>query len=200
MYSLVFCCILGGGFLVISDQTLFSVSLRQSQWQGDQSLTQFNTDITMQTDLSTQQTQRDLSVYDKAGPYSVKPTLNGRDRAVVLSRLRRFLWEHWYGRKLGHVITTFYSKEGEPIIYSFFIEPDGKGYWGISIEVKQSLVSRDNSKQKYSKVDIVTANNLERIELEDGGNIKPIDKDATREPQSYKLRLIDQKGNVRLEI
>lgn len=218
MFGKVLYCIFGAMTLVYFDRTVPGVLLAQTQLSKAHTVVgrsespdvpasivsrtlSFKADSMSQENPSKKHNQRDLGAYDKAGPYSLKPSLNTRTRATILTALRGFIWEHWYKRSLGHVVTTFYSKEGEPSTYSFFIEADEKGNWRVAVEVNRLLVTRGGSKQKYSETDKFAADTVERIEVSgESEKIRTIPKDAPRKPQSFKLRLIDEKGSVRFEV
>jgi hypothetical protein len=88
---------------------------------------------------SGQRAGRDLTAYDKAGPYTIdyEPPFKG-DK--YLGEIRGFLWEHWKEQRLGVVKATFSTIEGDPTISTSFVEPDAKGCWRITIE-SESLIS-----------------------------------------------------------
>jgi len=218
MFGKIFYCIFGAMTLVYFNRTVPSVlpprtAFNNEHIAGERSdLTyvpalitsrtlSFKADSIMQENSCKKHNQRDLGAYDKTGPFSLRPSLDARTRATVLTSLRGFIWEHWYKRSLGRVVSTFYSKEGERITYSFFIEPDENGNWRVAVEVYRLLVTRRGSKGKYSETDRFAADTVERIEVSgDSEKIRTIPKDVPREPESYKLRLIDKKGNVRFEV
>src|SRR6267142_1157778 len=74
---------------------------------------------------SDQRAKRDLTAYDKAGPYTIdyEPPYKG-DK--YLGEIRGFLWEHWKERRLGLVKATFYTIEGDSTVSTSFVEPDAK--------------------------------------------------------------------------
>lgn len=201
MLTKLFYYLLGAIIMVYSNSIILSITLPQALPASITSRTLSLKAGSLMQENSAKKHKRDLSTYDKAGPYALKLSLAARTRNSMLSALREFIWDHWHNRKRGHVVTTFYSKEGEPITYSFFIEPDEKGSWHVTVEIDRLLTGRGGSKKKYSETDKFAAYTVERIEV--GGNyetIRTIPNDVTREPQSYKLRLIDEKGKVRTEV
>lgn len=184
MIAKALCCILGLLVLVYLNRTVAAgppANLRQAG-------------------LHKKQTQRDLRVYDKAGPYYVQSNLDAKDRATVLANIRQFIWQHWSKRTLGYVVSTFYSKEGEPITYAFFIEADEKGNWRVAVEIDRLLVARGESKKRYAKTDNFEVDAVQRIDVLENGMIRTIPEDVPREPRSFKLRLVDDQGNVRFEV
>lgn len=216
MFGKTFCCILSVMVLVYFDHAVPAVPPPQTQDSSGHSLfgegdlrylaarivsrpLELKADSMMQDSSPKKHKERDLSRYDKAGPYSLKLSLDARTRATMLATLRQFIWEHWSKRTLGHVVSTFYSKEGEPITYSFFIEANEKGNSCVAVEVDRLFVTRGESKKRYSQMYAFEVNTVQRIEvLRDG--IRTIPEEVPREPVSFKLRLIDDRGNVRLEI
>ena len=163
MFGKTFCCILGVMGMVYFDHAVPAVPPPQTQhspghslfegdlrylaaWIVSRPLTQ-KADSMMQDSSPKKHKERDLSRYDKAGPYSLKLSLDARTRATMLATLEQFIWKHWSKRTLGHVVSTFYSKEGEPITYSFFIEANEKGNSCVAVEVDRSFVTRGESKK-----------------------------------------------------
>lgn len=217
MFSKLSYCALGVITLVYFDRAIVGGFTQESQRSSEQKVIEKNdliclpASIALRTlslkahempekDSVQERNQRDLTTYDKAGPYSLKPSLDVRTRSSVLIAIRRFIWHHWQSRRLGHVVTTYYSKEGEPITYSFFIEADREGNWVVAVEVNKRLVARGGSRQKYLETEKFVADRVERICNSTGSRgIENDTKDATREARFFKLRLIE-KGNIRFEM
>ncbi len=146
----------------------------------------------MQRNSLQQVKMRDLSRYDKAGPYELK--LDVQAGADVEAEVREFLWNHWHQRRLGHVAITHYSKEGEPSAFSYFVEPDARGVWIIAVKIDRMLVDRGDSKsQRYETVEY-DAYFVERIEVpEDGLTQRVVIPEAEmRSSKAYRLVLKDQ--------
>lgn len=145
---------------------------------------------------------RDLSRYDKAGPYTIELNLDAQARANIEAEVREFLWNHWQQRRLGYVSVTRYSKEGEPSASSYFVEPDGKSVWLIAVKIDRKLVDRGGSKsQRHESVEY-GAYFVERVEVpKDGLTQRAVIPDGERRsPQSYRLTLKDEKGKSLTEI
>ncbi len=148
---------------------------------------------------SIQQTQmRDLSRYDKAGPYTIELELDTQARNKLEAEIREFLWSHWHQRRLGHVTVTQYSKEGEPSTSSYDIEPDEKGAWHIAVKIDRTLVDRGGSKSRRSELVEYEAYAIERVEVPQHGLTQGavIPEGEMRTPQSYRLALKDEKGKL----
>ena len=77
---------------------------------------------------------RDLSRYDKAGPFNVAARTGGPAREAVMSQARAFLLEHWRGQRLGHLVINSGDAEGRPAASSFYVEPDEGGRWAVVLE------------------------------------------------------------------
>lgn len=156
----------------------------------------------MQSSSLQQAKMRDLSLYDKAGPYTIELRLDAQARANIEAKIREFLWNHWHQHRLGHLVATRYSKEGEPSTSSYFVELDGKGIWHIAVKIDRTLVDRGGSKSQYQKSVEYEAYTVERIEVPEDGLTQRvvIPKGETRSPQSYRLVLKDEKGKALAEI
>jgi hypothetical protein len=153
--------------------------------------------VNLQSKSSEQRVRRDLSAYDIAGPYSIdnEPPWEKRDR--IAGEIRGFLWEHWRERRLGLVKATFFSIEGDHISSSFFVEPDAKGCWRITVE-SETMVSallpkgrkprREITREDYDKID--------RVEPSGGEtSLIAVPEDEVRQPQMYRLRLRNRSTN-----
>ena len=145
---------------------------------------------------------RDLSRYDKAGPYTIDLNLDAQSRANIEAEVREFLWNHWKQRRLGYVRVTRYSKEGEPSASSYFVEPDEKSVWQIAVKIDRTLLDRGGSKsQRHESVEY-GAYFVERVAVaKDGLTQRAVIPDGeTRSPQSYRLALRDEKGKPLIEM
>jgi hypothetical protein len=152
--------------------------------------------LMMQGQSSRQPAGRDLTAYDKAGPYTIdyEPPYKG-DK--YLGEIRGFLWEHWKERRLAVVKATFYTIEGDPTISTSFVEPDAKACWRITVE-SESIISallpkerkprREITREDYDQIDRVEPNENET-------NLIPISSGDVRDPQSYRLRLRNTSTN-----
>ena len=59
------------------------------------------------------ESHRNLPSYDKAGPFALED-LDMEARDAAHTAIREFLWEHYQAHRLGQVIVTDRTKEGEP--------------------------------------------------------------------------------------
>jgi hypothetical protein len=157
---------------------------------------------TMQSGSLQQAKMRDLSRYEKAGPYTMELKLDAKARAKLESDIREFLWNHWQQRRPGQVTITRYSREGEPSTSSYFVEPDEKGVWHIAVKIDRTLVDRGGSTGQHQESVEYDAYSVERIEVPHDG-LKPrivIPRDEMRAPQSYRLVFKDFEGKFLAEI
>jgi hypothetical protein len=141
--------------------------------------------------------KRNLVLYDKAGPYSIdnEPPWEKRDRFTA--EIRGFLWEHWREHRLGQVKATFFSIEGDQTSSSFFVEPDAKDRWGITVE-SETIVSALLPKGRKPRREIarVTYDEIDRVEPSGNEpNLIPITASEVREPKTYRLRLKNSSTN-----
>src|SRR5215469_14755800 len=70
----------------------------------------------------------DLGGYDKLGPLEQEA---GESPVAVEQQAKKFVWDHWDGKRRGYVKVTFHTKEGEPTTEIFWIEPTSGGSWHI---------------------------------------------------------------------
>jgi hypothetical protein len=143
--------------------------------------------------------KRNLGKYKKVGPYTLALTMDAQVRMGTLATIRDFIWQHWRTPSLAYATVTFYSKEGEPSTYYYFIEPDNTNSWRITVEINRLTVDRGGSKLTRHQIDTFVVYTVERVEGEGRTRIV-IPDSAVREGRSYRMRFIDQQGNVRNEI
>ena len=92
--------------------------------------------------------KRDLSKYEKAGPYRLG--LSAMHRAAAAD-IRAFLWKHWSQRRLSTLNVTDYTKEGDRITRVFYIEPDQHGTWNVYLQEQAEFVDLTTKQPKVSK-------------------------------------------------
>lgn len=148
------------------------------------------------------QQPRNLNLYDKAGPYVISLNLDAQSRDRMESDARAFLWSHWHQRRRGHVMITQYSKEGEPSVSSYFIEPQNEGVWQIVVRVKRTLTDRNHSKGKRFVVVEYQTDLVERIQVpkDRRGPRVLVPAEEERPPEAYRLVLKNKEGKVLAEI
>lgn len=144
---------------------------------------------------------RNLDLYDKAGPFDAGVLME--KASFIREKRRGFLWEHWQQQKLGYIVSTLYTKEGDQITYHEYVEPDDSGRWHISVRVEKLLVdrmhwARTKENRIYPKEDRYNVYFLERIDPIKRGALrqKKIPPEQERLPASYLLRLKDEKGKL----
>lgn len=151
--------------------------------------------VEAQSSLLKSSQKRDLSLYDKIGPFSMRL---GEINGPITSQLREFLWEHWLNKRLGYVQATRYSKEGDANSYSYFIEPGEDSIWHVVIIVTRTLNNRMNPGKKPHIFNKLIVLSIERFEFpQDNKSLnKPIDKLDRRKADSYYIILRDVKGEM----
>ncbi|HEV2495307.1 MAG TPA: hypothetical protein VG204_19790 [Terriglobia bacterium] len=139
---------------------------------------------------------RDLRLYDQPAPYTLPVSLRDGQRKKVEAEIRGFLWTHWHQHRLGKLVATWYSKEGEPTTYTYFVEPDEKGVWQIKGQWESHRGHRgapSAPKAGYHVSGEFVASSVERIvPLFDG--LSPRIVQDGRPPESYVLVLKDRDG------
>jgi hypothetical protein len=164
----------------------------------------FTVCVLFQLDLITQRGptrrvgQRNLILYDKAGPYSINydPPYKADQ---YLGEIRTFLWQHWKDRRLGLVNATFFSIEGDYTTSTFFVEPDAKGRWLVRIHSKSTAAAllpkrqkprHENAREEYDRID--------RVEATSANAPTPVSvpESESREPQMFRLRLRNSKTSL----
>ena len=157
--------------------------------------------LAVQNEALQQKKPRDLSLYEKAEPYTLEIMLDRQTRATKEGEIREFLWNHWQQRKLGQLTVTRFSREGEPTASSYFIEPDEKGAWRIAVRIDRTLVARGGLKGQRQESLEYSAYTVDRVEFPKSGlTPRVLNPKQVRLPQSYRLALKDEKGETLPEI
>lgn len=139
-----------------------------------------------------QSSSRDLTLYDKAGPFEITIDDMVRGQAQpVEGKIREWLWSHWMSRRRGCLSVTRYSKEGEPSTSSYFVEPDSRGRWKIAVTISRVLTDRRHPSGKAEQRSEYEAYSVERVEPQRNktGEFVSIPKNVTRAGQTYLLLL-----------
>ena len=136
---------------------------------------------------------RDLSRYDKAGPYDLK--LLARNEPAMRAALREFLWQHWSSHKLGYAVATFYGREGQFNTISYYVEPDVKGVWHI-VAIAESTQYNPIVKLEYK------AYSIERVKVSKDGSKKygRLSVNERHPPKLYRILLVGEDQSVKQEI
>jgi hypothetical protein len=148
-------------------------------------------------------TARDLRKYDLSGPYSLdRSSRHAEERPILEGLIREFLWTRWEQRRLAHVSIVQYSIEGLATRAWYYVEPDKRGIWRITIDEDITLpVMKRDSKEHLRENRSHEAYSLERVE--------PSNSDAAgqliagkevREPETYRLRLKGRDGQIISEL
>lgn len=157
--------------------------------------------LAVQNEPLPQKNRRDLSLYEKAEPYTLEIMLDRQTRATKEGEIREFLWNHWRQRRLGQLTVTRFSREGEPTASSYFIEPDEKGVWRIAVRIDRTLVARGGLKGQRQESLEYSAYTVDRVEFPKSGlTPRVLSRNQVRSPQSYRLALKDEKGETLPEI
>ena len=75
--------------------------------------------------------QRDLTKYENGGAFDFRWSVTGEARRKMASELRDFVWRQWTEKRLGYVVATYYTIEGDPTTYNLFVEPDANQRWHV---------------------------------------------------------------------
>jgi hypothetical protein len=144
---------------------------------------------------------RDLARYDKGGTLVTDNTKSERTLSATKAKLRNFLWDHWSQRRLGVIVVSGVTMEGQPNTTSYFIEPGNNGTWRIALEIEREdfdLMKRtsEHRSERFS------ACHVTRVEVpKDGGATRIVIPDPEpRESKSYRLVLKDCLGEVLEEL
>lgn len=146
--------------------------------------------------------KRDLSLYDKAGPLTLDNTMPNEMRKKTEAQVREFLWDHWQRRRLGYLVLTAYSKEGEPSTSTYFIEPDERNVWHTNVTIERMNYARGGRKGKWHEHAEFSAYSLGRIQRRTDGLTPriPISDDEKRPADGYLLVFKDSGGKTIMEL
>src|SRR5436190_5473507 len=72
-----------------------------------------------------------LSGYEASGPYKLEHFHLTKDR----TDLREFLWTHWHNHIKGVAEAKVGTVDAGIVTVLLVIQPDGKGQWGIDVEL-----------------------------------------------------------------
>ena len=91
-------------------------------------------------------------------------------------KLREFLWEHWSQKRLGRVVATFYSIEGDPTTHHLYIEPGGDGRWRVVSEYESECcwfysMEKPKKKREHRK-GVEIYDTVERVEEVNGFSLR----------------------------
>jgi len=141
---------------------------------------------------------RDLTLYDKAGPYTLERPREEPDQMRKVEEIRDFLWKHWKGHRLGYLEVTSYGLEGQKTNTRYFVEASPAGRWYVAIELETEVITAKGTRAhpRYSYVATV----VDRVELPKGEIMtperSPIPDNETRTADSYQILFKDESGKV----
>jgi hypothetical protein len=139
---------------------------------------------------------KDIDQYDKAGPYWIERSPNGALPAERINRMRSWLWGHWEKRRLGVLIESSSSIEGDRATFYYFVEPDEEGKWRIGIRIERIENNYANLDCKRFEVQEFSAYSVIRMsrQRDANGDYHPIPKKQHLPPSDYLLLLKDREG------
>ncbi len=115
-----------------------------------------------------QTTERNLKDYKQGVSLDLKDEyVDAQKTNRQLAPAREFLWDLWKSHTRGYLKRTSYTVEGNPGWCTFFVEPDSKGQWHITLECKGSVCpfkSKKDCNQYLRTVGRETYDSVERIE------------------------------------
>jgi hypothetical protein len=126
--------------------------------------------------------------YEMAGPYRIlwgessQPAGKG-----ILTQIRGFLWEHYDGKVPGKLDATFYTLEGEPTHYLFFVDAGPTGEWEIRATI--TMLRGDYSRPKKKPSQTIVEEKYCYVGRIDPSSEKAIPREEKRSAESYKLVL-----------
>jgi hypothetical protein len=123
---------------------------------------------------------------ETAGPFDISNGITSAEKDQIRSKIRSFLWDHLREMRPAQLLVTVYTIEGEPTTYTFFIERDEKGHWGIRADCvflrrdyPSKKMKRETGKESYCEIDRI-----------DPVSRQVIPNDQERSPDEFRLRLI----------
>lgn len=140
------------------------------------------------------QTDRDLSQYDRAGPYTIP--YSGPANSKAAARMRDFIWQHWSAKRLGYVTVFYGTAEGNLGPTEYYIEPDYRGSWCVSSHWKVRSKFPGLKATSYSGSE--KACDVKRVKI--SGRSEPFSPNAKLRGQDYRLLLSDTDGKVVREL
>lgn len=142
--------------------------------------------------------QRDLTLYEKADPYTLERPRGEPEQMRKVEGIREFLWKHWREHRQGFLEVTSYGLEGQKTNTRYFVEASPAGRWYVAVELEMEVITAKGTRAHPRYTYVATV--VERVELPEGDMITaertPIPSDETRASDSYQLLLKDESGKV----
>ena len=126
--------------------------------------------------------------YEMAGPYQIlwgessQPAGKG-----ILTEIRGFLWGHYDGKVPGKLDATFYTLEGEPTHYLFFVDVRPTGEWEIRATI--TMLRGDSARPKKKPTQTIVEEKYCYVGRIDPSSEKAIPREERRSAESYRLVL-----------
>jgi hypothetical protein len=133
-----------------------------------------------------------------AGPYQLPNGLKPDQREKTLSEIRAFLWEAVTQNRSAELRATFYTLEGEPTSYIFYIAKTDSPPGCIRADIT-SQQSSSASREKRSKPSKTSLQYCQIVRLEAATGAR-IPEKQRREAGTYRLRLRDRSKNQELTL
>lgn len=143
--------------------------------------------------------ERVLEDYDDGGTFEVGPSDHQRMRDIVAPAIRDFLWKHHEAGARGFVRLLTTTREGDQGTTVYFVEPDDRGLWVVTIEVS---TGHDSARIQPSggirkSVTRYVVNGRVRAEgWKTSGEV--VDRFENLEGRLYRLRLYELETNQEL--
>src|SRR5215467_12616619 len=112
---------------------------------------------------------RRIEQYEKAGPFLLEKPKISKESRNKEALIRGWLWEHWKGHRLGYLVATRYSIEGERSTSTYYVEPDESGAWSINVEIVRALRDRKKPNLIHETTYSFSAPVVRRIEIRPNG-------------------------------
>jgi hypothetical protein len=138
--------------------------------------------------------KRDLAKYDNGGTFNFTWEV-APDHEQMRAKLREFIWQHWHQKRWGRAMATFYTIEGDPSTYNFYIEATSEGRWRVvsEYEIECCWFYAMDKKKKKRKVErgVDVYDVVVRIAdvKSSGFGSEEIGESEIRESTLYRLRL-----------
>jgi hypothetical protein len=140
--------------------------------------------------------RRNLSKYEKAGPY--RELVLDPDNPHKDAEIRAFIWRHWHIRRLGYVHAIYHSPEGGTTVTDYYIEPDVEGGWQVTVQWQSNVVGSGLLRKKATlNKGSYRGYTLQRIRQRGTKGAGHAIPSSTKVPaESYSLILKDRKGKT----
>ena len=144
---------------------------------------------------------QDTEHYRTLGPYVLPLSAQQGQRDKAGSEVRQFIWESFKNAQRAKVTVTEFSKEGEPTVSTYSVEPDATGTWRVHVEMARTLSNRRRPPRQYSEKSSLEAYQLRRVTLTiTGEDSRPISDSEDITASRYRLQLLSKDGVLQSEL